>query len=36
VLKEYFLSERKKTEEYGLKIIFWKKINEEDHAVSLR
>ena len=31
-----FFNEGKKTEEYGLKNIFWKKINEEDHTVSHR
>jgi hypothetical protein len=31
-----FFNEGKKTEEYGLKNIFWKKINEEDHTVSDR
>jgi len=35
-VERIFFNEGKKTEEYGLKNIFWKKINEEDHTVSNR
>jgi len=31
-----FFKEGKKIEEYGLKKIFWKKINEEDFTISHR